>query len=195
MEYPAVGQPASLLQRVNSTLLCSGINELRARGLLERYLELIDPAHGRTITSAGVGKWLPIETVMAHFRTCDAVITSADTAFEIGGASGKRVQEPILKTLVRLAAGAGATPWTIMHSYPRLWTRMFDGGTFTIRELGPKEAQIEVGALPIARFAYFRSAFRGANAMGFRLFASSVYVLEARGSATENGYTMRVSWA
>ena len=40
------------LRRVRSTLLCSGLVELRARGLLDDYLRVLDPAAAPTLLEA-----------------------------------------------------------------------------------------------------------------------------------------------
>ncbi len=181
------------LRRVRSTLLCSGLVELRARGLLDDYLRVLDPAAAPTLLQAVAGTWLDLDVCFAHFAACDAVVSS-DIAFAIGGSSGKRVQQSALATLVRLATGAGATPWTIFANYERLWSRIFEGSKVTIEKAGPKDAIIVYEGMPLARFAYFRHALRGTNDGALRLFASNLFVRELPQHTTHTSLRYRVAW-
>ena len=184
---------APRLRHIRSTLLCSGLVELRARGFFDAYIKVLDPAVAPVLLEAVAGTWLPLRICMAHFTACEAVVPSA-VAFEIGGASGRRVQQSALSTLVRLATGAGASPWTVFANYGRLWSRIFDGGTVTIVKLGPKEATIDFSDVPIAQFSYFRNALRGTNEGALRLFAQSLYVRELSKFTTSTSVRYRVSW-
>ena len=183
------------MTRVRSTLLCSGQSELRKRGYFERYVAHLPPPSRDVITSLVAGVWLPISVGMDHFAACDALALTPTEAFDIGAASGRRIQQSILSTLVRLATGAGATPWTVLDTtYERLWQRIFTGGRLVIRKLGPKDATIAFHDVQPARFTYFRNAFRGANHAGLALFASTVYVRELPARTTDTSLEIRVAW-
>jgi hypothetical protein len=185
---------APLVTRVRSTLLCSGIAVFRTRGLFDRYVANLAPAPRDALLGAIAGTWLPIDVAMAHFAAVEALGLSPDEAFAIGASSGERIQKSVLQTLVRLAAGAGANPWTVFFTYPRLWERIFDGGGFAIKRLGPKEAELDIRMLPMSRYAYFRHAFAGANYVGLGLFARKVYVNVLAKRSTDTSCAMRVSW-
>jgi len=185
---------SATLRRVRSTLICSGLTELRQRGLFDTYVERLPPETREIIVTSVAGLWLPVDVALDHFRAVESLGLSADVAFEIGAGSGKRIQQSVLSTLVRLAAGAGANPRTVFQNYGRLWSRIFDGGTFQIDHHGPKDAVIEYSNLPPCQFSYFRNAFRGANDAGLRLFTRVVYVRELGGRATDDGMALRVSW-
>ena len=184
---------APTLRRVRSTLLCSGLVELRARGLFDAYVRVLDPAAAPTLLGAVAGTWLELDVCMAHFTACDAVVPP-DVAFAIGGSSGKRVQQSALATLVRLATAAGATPWTILANYERLWARIFAGSRVTIEKAGPKVALIVHERLPLCRFAYFRQGLRGANDGALRLFATNLFVRELPQHTTATSMRYRVAW-
>jgi hypothetical protein len=192
-EYPEGEEPLGLC-RVRSTLLCSGIAELRGRGLFEAYAARLEPSARDVLVNAIAGVWLSIDVAMQHFAAIDSLGLTPAEAFEIGAASGKRVQQSVLQTLVRLASGAGANPWTVFQIYGRLWPRLMDGGGFTISRLGPKDAVLEYRRMPPCRFAYFRHAFRGVNHAGVGLFATSVYVNEAPRGANPDGMRLHCSW-
>ena len=184
---------SATLRNVRSTLICSGLVELRARGLYDRYLQELDPVAAPAIVGAIAGMWLPLETAMAHFAACDRIVPT-DVAFEIGGSSGRRVQQSALATLVRLATGAGATPWTVFANYERLWSRIFDGGRVTVEKVGPKDAIIRHEGMALARFAYFRNAIRGANDGALRLFAPNLFVRELPQFTTATTMRYRCAW-
>jgi hypothetical protein len=176
-------------------LLCSGQAELRQRGYFDRYVAHLPPGSREVITSLVAGVWLPISVGMHHFAACDALGLSASEAFDLGAASGRRIQRSTLSTLVRLATGAGATPWTVLDgTYARLWQRIFTGGTLVIRKEGPKDATIAFEDVPPFRFAYFRNAFRGTNHAGLSLFASKLYVRELVERTSETAIVFRVAW-
>ncbi len=192
-QHPVDGTARALV-RVRSTLLLSGIRELRGRNLFDAYCENLDPSAREVVLGAIAGEWLPIAIAMAHFEACDALNLSSTEAFEIGQGSGKRIQQSVLHTLVRLAAGAGTTPWTVFENYGRLWRRILDGGQVVVLKCGPKEARIDCHGLPPARFAYFRNAFRGTNHVGLSLFARSLFIRELPQPAGDGSLSYRVSW-
>jgi hypothetical protein len=192
--YPTRSKRPEPVKRYRSTLLCSGIAVFRERGLFDRYAAQLDPETRDTLVNAVAGVWLPASVATSHFAAVDTLGLTADEAFEIGEASGKRIQGSVLHALIHMAAGTVATPWTVLNAYERLWVRVFDGGGFTIVKAGPKEAILELHGLPVARFAYFRNAFRGANSVGLRMFASMVYVREVKRTRASDGLTLRIAW-
>lgn len=180
------------IEAVRSTLLCSGIAVLRSRELFDRYQANLDDDVRMDILGMVSGVWVPLSTAMKHFEACERLGLSTAEAFEVGLASGERIHATILKTLKTLASGVGASPWTVFEQYPRLWKRVFNGGGFSIFRAGPKEAVLHYRGLPMARFAYFRNAFRGVNAVGLRLFARTVYVHEERDKGADLRF--RIAW-
>jgi hypothetical protein len=192
--YPTRSRRPEPVKRYRSTLLCSGIAVFRERGLFDRYAAELDPETRDTLVNAVAGVWLPASVATSHFAAVDALGLTADEAFEIGEASGKRIQGTVLHALIHMAAGTVATPWSVLNVYERIWPRIFDGGGFTILRAGPKEATLELHALPVARFAYFRNAYRGANSVVLRRFASMLYVREVKRTRVDDGFTLRIAW-
>jgi len=192
--YPA-GEATAPLRRVRSTLICSGIVELRERGLFDTYAATLEGEAREVLVNSIAGIWLPVDIAMKHYAAVDSLgLTEAD-AFQIGSAAGRRIQESALQTLVRLAAGAGTTPWTVFQVYESLWKRIMDGGGFAVSRVGPKDALIEYRGMPPCQFSYFREAFRGANHSGIGLFAKTVYVHELPKRRSASGMVLQCSWA
>ena len=62
-------------------------------------------------------------------------------------------------------------------------------------KVGPKDLQIEVRALPLARYAYFRTAFCGVITAGYKhVGVKRTYVRVARWNPLESRLVMRAAW-
>lgn len=180
------------LRHVRSTLLCSSIAELRTRGLFDRYVTLLSKATADTLVPGVAATWLPVAIAMEHYDACEQLSVSADEAYAFGAASATRVQHAFLKTFVAVARGAGAGPLTVLPKYPRLWGRHFSGGNIVVTRAGPKDVLLDIRDVSLARYAFFRHAYRGANDAALRMLATTVYVREQRSSATS--LCLRLSW-
>lgn len=180
------------LRHVRSTLLCSSISELRTRGFLDRYVTLLRKATADALIPGVAATWLPVDLAMEHYEACERLSISADEAYDFGAASATRVQHAFLKTFVAVARGAGAGPLTVLPKYPRLWGRHFSGGNIVVTRAGPKDVLLDIRDVPLARYAFFRAAFRGANDAALRMLAATVYVREQRSSPTS--LCLRLSW-
>jgi hypothetical protein len=187
-------RPSSPLAHLRSTVILSGVSIVRARGLYDRYAAHLEPSVRQAIEEAIAGTWLPTTVAMGHFAAIDSLGLSTDEAFEIGASSGERFGATLWGTLVRVAKASGADPWVALRSYHRIFGRAVDGGAFVVRELGPKDATIELLSVPFSRHAYFRGACRGAHARLFGFLAAKIYVREVPRSAHDNGFIMRISW-
>jgi hypothetical protein len=192
IEYPRPPAPARPLTRVRSTIVTSALSALRERGHLDRYLAALDPTNRELIVTTVAGTWLPLDLVMTHYVACESLGLSNDECFAIGSAVGSRMHESVLHLVRSLASGVGVTPWNAAARYDSFWTRLFDGGGFRLTKVGPKEGLTEFFQLPIARFAYFRSAFCGVSQVGTSLFTSKAYVRVV--ATTKDGFTIRSSW-
>lgn len=179
---------------MRSTVVISGISVVRGLGFFDRYAAHLAPTARPLILEAIAGTWLPAAVVMEHFAAIDALGLTSEEAFDIGAASGKRFGATLWGTLVRVAKAAGADPWIALRSYDRIFGRTIDGGGFVVRELGPKDATIEILSVPFARYAYFRGACRGAHHTLVGFFASAIHVRELPRSSHPNGFVMRISW-
>lgn len=181
------------LRHVRSTLLCSSIAELRTRGFFTQYIGLLRKEVADILVPGVVATWLPFEVAMDHYAACDRLPIGADDAYAFGATSAARVQHTFLKTFVAVARGAGAGPLTVLAKYPRLWGRHFSGGNLLVTRTGPKDVLIDIRDVPLARYAFFRHAFRGGNDAALRMLTSTVYVREQRASPTS--FCVRLSWA
>jgi hypothetical protein len=106
-----------------------------------------------------------------------------------------KIQKSVLGTLVRLAKGAGVTPWIGLEYLPKLWGRVMLGGGMALYRLGPKEARVEChGAPRLAALPYFRNGFRGMFEGSGQLFCNKLYVADLRALAARGVAGFQVSW-
>jgi hypothetical protein len=96
---------------------------------------------------------------------------------------------------MRLAKGAGVTPWTVLFRLQELWARIWIGGGVQVAKLGPKEARVEIAGWPCAESSYCRTAMRGVIPAVTDLFCQKSYANELRSFATRTALAYRLSWA
>jgi hypothetical protein len=178
-----------------STLIASSLKSIRERGLLDRYLLLLDPVWREPLMQAVAGVWLPIDAGVAHYQACGALGLTSAEQFAIGREVGERVNGTFLAAMVRAAKTVGVTPWNALGYSGRLYARVFAGGGICVSRVGPKEALCEIVRNPVAGVPYFRSALRGVYTVACELFCAKAYVHEVAARVTETSCSMRMSWA
>lgn len=180
---------------VRSTLLSASIDAMRRSPHYERYLSLLPAQYREEFQLEIAGVWLPMETALAHYAAVDALgFTEAET-LENGYSVGARLNGTFLGPVLKLAAQATATPWLPLTHAGRLFDRVFRGGAgVQIERAGPKEARLEIAALPIAASPYFRGALRGQIQAGCELFCRRCYTREIDTGPKASSTTLRVSW-
>jgi hypothetical protein len=190
-KYERVRVPS--VSQVRSTLLSSSLRAMRERGLLETYRARLPPEHHAAILDSVAGTWLEIASVLEHYRAVDSLGLTTGEAVAMGAAIGEAVHGTVLGTAVRLAKGAGLTPWVALKQCGRLWERLFVGGDVSVEKVGPKEAVLEMLGLPIFRYGYFRASTRGLVQSGLSLFCLKAYATELDVTPTSLAY--RLAWA
>jgi hypothetical protein len=181
--------------KVRSTLLASSLMSLRERGWLDAYTKALPAALHPTILNAVPGHWLDVDIAMAHYEACDRLRRSPEEQFEIGWRVADRIQNSVLGTLVRVATGAGVTPWTGLAYFQRLWDRLMVGGSGAVFRIGPKEARVEIRGVPMVQFDWFRNGWRGMFGGSGQLFANKLYIHEVPRQTTKMATAFRMSWA
>lgn len=191
--FPAPVETIPVVRAIRSTLVSSSLHAIRARGLGERYFELLGPEWHEQVRALVAGTWLPMDMVRAHYLVLDQLVPSNEDRMAVGREVADRIQGSLLATLARLATGAGVTPWTGIVAIPRLWDRIFLGGAASVVKLGPKDAQLDMAHLSLLDIGYFNVAFRGVAAAGIELFCRKVFVSNLPRTGTI--YRFKISWA
>ncbi len=186
---------APIATHIRSTMVTSSVASLKARGFYEAYVANL-PADLRVEIPATVaGFWLPIDKGIVHYEACDRLRLPVADLLEIGASVGDRSTKSALSLVTKLAAGSGATPWTILSNARRLWERAFQGSSIGAFKLGPKEARLEMIGWPLARIEYNRVSMRGILRSLFSPFCTRVYVTELMPLCTPLTVGYRIAWA
>jgi hypothetical protein len=178
-----------------SAWLHSSIRSLRTHGLYARYADLLPAQHRDTVLGSPIGVWLPVDIALAHYSACERLGLDAPKQIALGAEVAARVHSTILSIAVKLAHEAGATPWTVLAQFGRLWGHIWVGGAVGVHKLGPKEARLEVVGWPLAKFDYCRNGIAGVTQGLIQLFCSKVYVREVPRLCTPTSLGYRIAWA
>jgi hypothetical protein len=178
-----------------SAWLHSSLRSLRTHGLFERYVALLPARHRDWVLESPIGVWLPSEVAVVHYAACEKLELDTPTQIAIGAEVAQQVHNTILSIAVKLPHQAGATPWTVLGQFGRLWAHIWVGGGVGVFNLGPKEARLEVVGWPCSRFAYCKNGILGVTEGLIQLFCSKVYVREVPKLCTSSSLGYRVAWA
>jgi hypothetical protein len=193
---PFASLPAdhSAATHFRSTWLTSSIAALKDRGHFDAYSAALPAERREAILSSVAGVWLPMETAMAHYGTCDRLGLPMHEMLALGESATRRAQATNLLFAARLATNAGVTPWTIFSHVNRLWSNTCKGGGVAVWELGPKEARVEIVGFPLARYRYNRVTMRGIIQASVEMFCKKVYAKEITLACDDMELAFRVSW-
>jgi hypothetical protein len=194
LDFPCERASVRDATHFRSTWLTSSIAALRERGFGERYEHALDNGYRERVLTAVAGMWLPMDIAAAHYEACERLDLTPAELLDLGTAAMNRAHGTTLAFAVRLARGAGATPWTILAQADRFWERTCKGGAIGVFKLGPKEARIEEIGFPLARFRYNRVTMRGIVTAVVSLFCEKVYVSEIPALCTSSTLGLRASW-
>jgi hypothetical protein len=179
-----------------STWLTSSIATLRERGHFDRYASILDPEHKDKLLNAVPGQWFPMATARAHYGACDGLGLSNDEMLELGKIATRKANATTIAFVLRLAKGAGVTPWTIIAQLQRIFTSTcMGGGGAAVWKLGPKEARAEIVGFPLAELRYNRVTMRGILEAILERFCTKVYVVELPKLCSKRELGFRLSWA
>jgi hypothetical protein len=178
-----------------SAWLHSSLRSLRAHGLFDRYVAFLPPTHRDIVLGSAIGVWLPSDVAVAHYAACEQLKLDAATQIAIGAEVAQRVHNTILSIAVKLAHEAGATPWTVLGQFGRLWEHIWVGGAVGVFKLGPKEARLEVVGWQCAKFTYCKNGILGVTQGLIQLFCRKVYVREVPRLCTATSLGYRIAWA
>jgi hypothetical protein len=183
-------------RHMRSTILLGSLASLRGAGYFDAYRSALDARYHDALFQAVAGSWIPFDTAMAHYRACESLGLAPDKVVELGRSTFDKTGGTLFGTVLRLAKGAGVTPWTVLPQLQRFWDRGYDGGGIRVLRLGPKEARIELVQCAIADSPYFRYALRGVVVAVLHMFCSRAYVHELGQAPRASGsMVLRAQWA
>jgi len=172
----------------------ASIDTVRQRGLFVAYERALAAQHKETLLGAIAGTWLPMDAALAHYRACDSLGLTAEQQVQSGRSTFDGARGTLLGTAVRLARGAGLTPWTELPLLQRFWDRGFDGGAVSVTRAGPKDAHTTLVHCAVIASPYFRNGLRGLLTALMELTCTKAYVTDRR-PVSESTLSFRVQWA
>jgi hypothetical protein len=179
---------------VRSTLLQASIGSLKLRNYYDRYRALLPREFHEAVLETLAPMWLPVEAALAHYEACEQLGLSEHEQLDIGCDVGRRIQRSALSTIARASRAAGVTPWLGLASVDRMWVRLMQGGGARVMRSGPKDSLVEFEGIPLARFMYFRNAFRGLLLAACELFAKTSFVRTLHPQCGPMRLAYRLSW-
>jgi hypothetical protein len=184
-----------LTTQFRSTWLTSSVRAVKGRGRWGDYLAALPREYHDAVENSVAGVWLPVNVAIAHYDACDQLNFTPMELFAIGGEVHTTAQASVFSMLVKLATGAGATPWTATSQFNRLWSRVWVGGGVAVYKLGPKEARLELAGWQCSRSTYIRHAMRGVVTGMLEMFCRKAYMTDIPRLCTPTSLAYRCAWA
>lgn len=172
----------------------ASIATVRRRGVFEAYERALPAQYKEALLGAIAATWIPLEVAHAHYAACDSLGLTPEQQAQAGRGTFDGARGTILGTAVRLARGAGMTPWAACGMLQRFWDRGFDGGGVAVRRAGPKDAHVSLVQCSIVASPYFRNGLRGLLAALMELFCTRAYVTDRRPPGVDS-LSFRLQWA
>jgi hypothetical protein len=190
----AEGPPTT---EVRSTIVVSGIESIRSKGLHARYVEALSPetpAVRERFLTLVPGEWLPVELAFKHYAAADRMGIDPAVIDAIGAEVAERINKSVLSVAVTLSKRAGVTPWSALSLAHRINDINWRGGDVGVWKVGPKDAIYDWVGQPCASLPYFTTSFGGFLRALAALFSAKAYtaVVPERCSPTTISY--RLSW-
>ncbi|MDB4987230.1 MAG: hypothetical protein JWN04_2408, partial [Myxococcaceae bacterium] len=180
LDYTSPDGPA--LTHVRGTLVVNSIESLRQLGVLPRYESLLSPALREQLLFALAASWLPVESVLEHYRACDALQLSDEQTKRSGELVAARNAHTLLGAAMRLARrNTGVDSYVlVMSRLDTLLARLYREGRCLVTRTGPKDLRLESHGLVLAESQYFRAAYYAYNLATAKLFCNVAYVKPTR---------------
>jgi hypothetical protein len=196
LPFPAASKDlVPLATRFRSTWLTSSLRAIRDRGRLDEYFTYLPKEHHEVIRNSVAGSWLLVDVSVAHYAACDRLGFSQLELVTIGREVHLQAQASVFSMMVKLAAGAGVTPWTAFSQFNRLWDRVWIGGGVGVFKIGPKEARLEIVGWPCSDSNYITHAMRGVVGGMLEMFCTKAYLKDLPKYCTPTTLGYRCAWA
>ena len=183
------------LRAARSTIIISSIAVIRGNGQFDAYRDALPVEVRPVLLEAIAGTWIPVEAAVEHYRACDALALGVDAQFANGRKTFERTGATLFGTMMRMARGAGVTPWAVLENLQRFWDRGYDGGGVCVYKVGPKEARTDLVGVAVCEVPYYRNALRGLMSVVIELFCAKAYLTEQRPPRGASSMSLRIQWA
>jgi hypothetical protein len=184
----------SLCDAMRGTNFIVGRRWLGDHGLEQMYLDALAPPVREHVLGAVASEWVPMDIVLAHYVSLDALPLSHEQRIELGASVSRTINGVVLATIARLAGTMGLSPFVPLARAAKLFARNYRGGAVAVYKVGPNEARFEVLGAPMAISSCHRENVEGALFDGARPFAAHLRVTEIASRRTSLSYAYRLRW-
>jgi hypothetical protein len=182
------------LRAARSTILLGSVGVIRASGRFDAYRAALPVEFHAPLFEAIAGTWTPLDAALAHYSACDSLGFSVDEQMKNGRGTFDRTGATLFGTMMRMAKGAGVTPWTFLPHLQRFYDRGYDGGGVAVYKMGPKEALLHAAESGLCESRYFRNAVRGLLVAVFEMFCRKAYLVELPQPSGKRSMSIRMQW-
>ena len=172
-----VSRHGPVVSHIRGIVLVKSMENLRRTGLFERYQRELPSSLRERLEFTIAPSWVPIEVGEEHYAACDRMLLTEGEISELGALMASSMSDTLLSTLVKVTRRAGIeSMWSALKQNDRIWDRMYQGGSVTILQTGPKDLIMENRGISLARSRYWRSALRAYWLALGKLMTKVVYV-------------------
>jgi hypothetical protein len=191
---PPLREPVRPVSLVRSTIIVSGLQAFRARGLIEAYHAHLPEHACAPLLGLVAGQWIPVALALEHYRAADRLGLDASTIESIGAYVAERINKSPLSVMVKMSKELYVTPWTALASSQRLKDINWKGSEVHVVKLGPKEARFDWIGQPCAEIPYFVTSFGGFLRSLVSLFCTKAYVSALPDQESPAAMSYALSW-
>ena len=186
--------PIGLAEEVRSTLIISGIQELRARGHFTRYVDVLSPEMREQILGLAAGMWVPIDLAVAHYTAIDGLGLDDSEIQSIGADVANRTWKHVHSPVVARAKRIGPRPWeALSHAHETIELNWRGSDARIFRE-SPNQALYEWAGQPCASIPYFVTSFGAFMGALVGLFAERAQHFILSDRCTPTSIAVRLLW-
>jgi hypothetical protein len=146
--------------QLRGILLVNALANLREWGVYDRYLERLPPDARYTLPSIIASSWVDVGVAITHYEASAQLGIDEVRAEDAGVRLGERIAKTFMGMTLRTARGAGLDAFGfVLRRNHTMWDRMYQGGGTRLRQLGPKEMELEDFGNPIFGFELCRIGY------------------------------------
>jgi hypothetical protein len=177
-----------------SSWLTSSLKAMKARGLTDRYLQILPKKLHDSVMHSEAGVWLPVDVATAHYTAMDQLGLSEGEVVRIGMEVAERTQGLFISAILQFARSVGVSPWAVLGQVNRVYEKNWIGGGIGVFRVTPREARVVIAGWPFAHIAYNQHGVRGILLAGIQPFCSRAIAQAVPKYTTGTQICVRLQW-
>ncbi len=146
------------MTHLRSTVIVNSMRIVRDRSLDAEYWEALGPESEEFFRGLVAQGWVGVDRAVEHYSILDTLIPNPLDHYAIGKQAAEKLQALYIRTVSTLLRASGAlTVERVLGRLRGAFDRMMQGGTVTVHQTGPKDAEILLEDMPLLDLPYFRN--------------------------------------